>query len=246
MENSSQYQLDPELRAKLLADLPPVKADSEKLSEESAADLICNFPNLTGINAGMPIGEVEGILEREGKAAYNKYTLLVQIDESKQKLQQLKQDVEKEELRLLNLNKQLKNDSLSFAEKRKRGHPTKDVNRTDVTKRLIKKWILALQVELEVTSCVDLAKMMDEDANINNERNWRIWRNGTHIPPPKTFQELMSTRIKKGKYAGKTLSNISLSLKTPDIHDLFSLLYPRIFDEEARAAEAAEAVRNFV
>ena len=237
MENSSQYQLDPEIRAKLLAGLPSVKASDDKLSEESVADIVCNFSNLKGIKAGMPIGEVEIILERESKAAYNKYLLVIQIDESKQKLEQLKQDVDKEELRLLNLNKQLKKDSLHFTEKHKREY----LNHTDLVKRLIRSWILALQDLLDAHSCSALTKVIDEDAPINNERNWRIWLNGSQIPPPKTFQTLMSLRInKKGEYDGKTLSSVSLSLNTPDIRNLFSLLYPIIFDDEAQVAEAAE------
>ena len=246
MENSFEYQLDPKERAILLAELPPVKADNEKLSEESATELICNSPNLTGIETGMTIGEVKAILERESKAAYNKYILVNQIDESKQKLQQLRQDIDKEELQLLNLNKQLKNYSLLFFEKPNREY----LNHTFLVKRLIKSWILALQDELKVSSCSALTKMLDEEANINNERNWRIWLNGSQIPPPKTFQKLMLLKIKKkGEHEGKTLSSVSLSLNTPDIRNLFSLLYPIIFDEEAQVAEAAvtaEALRDFV
>ena len=75
MENSSEYQLEPEKRAILLAKLPPLRADNEKLSEENATELICSSPNLSGIDAGMTIGEVKAILERESKAAYNKYIL---------------------------------------------------------------------------------------------------------------------------------------------------------------------------
>ena len=238
MRNTSKYQLDPKERAILLAELPPVKASNEKLSEESAEDIICTFPNLIGIKAGMPIGEVEVILERESKAANNKYILVKKIDASEQKLQQLKQVVDKEERRLLNIKKQLKNDSFHFTEKHKREY----LNHTDLLKRLIRSWILALQHELDVSSCSALVKMMNEDISINNERNWRLWLNGSQIPPPKTFQTLMSLRInKKGEYDGKKLSSVSLSLKTPDIRNLFSLLYPIIFDDEAQVAEAAEA-----
>ena len=112
---------------------------------------------------------------------------------------------------------------------------------------MIKSWILALQVELEAGSCSALTKMIDEEANINNERNWRLWLSGTQIPPPKTFQKLMLLKIKKkGIYEGKTLSNVSLSRLTPDIHNLISLLCPIIFDAEAQAAEAAETLKNLV
>lgn len=243
MESSSQYQLDPEIRAKLLAGLPPVKADNEKLSEESATELICNSPNLTGIEAGMTIGELKAILERESKAEYNKYILVNEIDESKLKIQQLKQDLDKEELRLLNFNKQLKKDSFHFTEKHKREY----LNHTVLVKRLIRSWILALQDLLDAHSCSALTKVIDEQAPINNERNWRIWLNGSQIPPPKTFQTLMSLRInKKGEYDGKTLSSVSLSRLTPDIHNLISLLCPIIFDAEAQAFEAAETLKNLV
>lgn len=238
MENSSQYQLDPEIRAKLLAGLPPVKASNEKLSVESADEIICSLPNLIGIKAGMSIGELEVVFEREGKSAFDKYSLLFQIDESKQKIQQLKQNLDKEELRLLNFNKQLKKDSFHFTVKHKREY----LNHTDLVKRLIRSWILALQDLLDAHNCSALTKVIDEEAPINNERNWRIWLNGSQIPPPKTFQTLMSLRInKKGEYDGKTLSSVSLSLNTPDIRNLFSLLYPIIFDDEAQVAEAAEA-----
>jgi hypothetical protein len=241
MENSSEYQLEPEKRAILLAEIPPVKGKKDKLSVESADEIICSSPNLIGIKAGMPIGELEEILERESKAAYSKYILVNEIDESKQKIQQLKQDLDKEERQLLNLNKQLKNYSLLFFEKPNREY----LNQNDLVKRLIKSWILALQVELEASSCSALTKMIDEEANINNERNWRLWLSGTQIPPPKTFEKLMSLKIiKKGIYKGKTLSYVSLSMLTPDIHNLINLLCPIIFDAEAQAAEAAETLKN--
>lgn len=236
MENSSKYQLDPKERAILLAELPPVKASNKKLSVESADEIICNFPNLIRIKAGMRIGEFEVILESESKAAHNKYILVNEIYESEQKLQQLKQDVDKEKLRLLNLNEQLKNYPFHSTEKHNRDY----LNHTALVKRLIKSWILALQHELDVSSCSALVKMMNEDISINNERNWRLWLNGSQIPPPKTFQELMSLKIKKKRKNGKveTLASVSLSLNTPDIRNLFSLLYPIVFDDEAQVAEA--------
>ena len=168
----------------------------------------------------------------------NSYILVNKIDESKQKLQQLKQDIDKEELQLLNLNKQLKNYSLLFFEKPNREY----LNHINLVKRLIKSWILALQAKLEVSSCSALVKMMDEDISLNNERNWRLWLNGSQIPPPNTFQKLMSIKMKKKLKNGKveTLASVSLSLNTPDIRNLFSLLYPIIFDDEAQVAEAAE------
>lgn len=231
MTSEPKYALDPEIRAKLLASLLPLKAGSEKLSEAAFADIFCDFPDLAGIKQCMQLGDLVEVLEQGSKAAYNKsgQKFRNQIDDANHKIKLLKQEIEKEELLIVESKKQLKNCLLNSSEKRGPGNPPKSLRRNDVTKQLLAKWILALQVGLGVTSCTGIESMMDT----GNKRNWQGWLKGTRVPSSKNFLSLLSSKITEGKHKGKTLANIPLTSGAPSAHTLFKLLCRDEFGEES-------------
>lgn len=231
MTTDSKYRLDPEIRAKILASLPPARADSEKLSEAEFFEIVCDLPDVIGIKQGMSVGAVVDILEREGKDASEKFgqTWHNQIFDSTHKITLLKQEIESQEALIREANKHLKRlKSKGSSENRGRGRPKKSLIREESTKQLMAKWIRALQTELEVTTCSKLEDMINE----TGQRNWQHWLSGKAVPTSSNFLKLMSAEILKGKHAGKVLADIPTPAGAPSARNLFNLICQDQFVEE--------------
>ena len=224
MEIVPKYVLDPEIRAKILASLPPIKTNSEKLSENDVADIFCDLPDVVGIKVGMSSDAAMEILKQESKIAYIDFgqTFHDQIDSSKNRINFLKHEIAKEKELILKLKSELKVWLSNSAKKLERRRPPKSAERKVATKHLLEKWILAIQTELGVSTRSALEAMINSDQD--DVRNLLLWRDGTRTPSPDSLLRLLSLEITTGKHVGKTLANIPLPQGAPMAHNIFKLI----------------------
>ena len=116
------------------------------------------------------------------------------------------------------------------AKKLKRRRSLKSSERKVATKHLLKKWILALQTELGVSTRTAIEAMINSDQD--DVRNLLLWHDGARTPSPDCLLRLLSLEIITGKHKGKTLANIPLPQGVPMAHNIFNLICRGNIDDD--------------
>ena len=224
MEIVPKYVHEPEVLAKILASLPPIKTNSEKMTVDDVADIFCDLPDVVGIKVGMSTDAAMEILKQESKIAYIDFgqTFHDQIESSENRINFLKQEIAKEKELILKVKSELKVLLSNSAKKLERRRPPKSTEHKVATKHLLKKWILALQTELRVSTRAAMEAMINSYQD--DIRNLLLWRDGTRTPSPDSLLRLLSLKIITGKHEGKTLANIPLPQGAPMAHNIFKLI----------------------
>lgn len=218
-----EYKLDPEVRAKILEEVSSnfKPLGNEGLSEENFFELICDLPHLSGITPGMHADKIAEILSREIQESRAEFgqNWHDQIFHSSHQITLLKLEIERHEAKIREANRQLRKLRSKASTKIGRGRPERDLRLEEITKQLVAKWIQALKVELGVTTCAGLERMIDD----TNQINWRNWLNGKALPTSNSFLNLMSKKINKGQHEGKILFDVPTP-GSPSSFNLFNLI----------------------
>ena len=214
----------PEVLAEILASLPPIKTNSEKMTVDDVADIFCDLPDVVGIKVGMSTDAAMEILKQASKIAYIDFgqTFHDQIESSENRINFLNQEIAKEKKLILKVKSELKVWLSTSAKKLERRRPPKSAERKVATKQLLEKWILALQKVLGVSTRSALEAMINSDKD--DVRNLLLWRDGTRTPSPESLLRLLSLEITTGIHVGKTLANIPLPQGAPMAHNIFKLI----------------------
>lgn len=228
---SSNYSIPEELRLSLLP--PPYPYKDGVLPEHSALAL---HPEIwgCGIRAEMPADEAIQALKSYQKTLDENAELLrleEEIFNCTLQLRRQLEEVEKTESRIRELKKEKQKFKLQAArdasggenknQKRGRGRPRpiSSPEHQAAIQDFVASWVKCVKNEMAVQTCSDLGSLIPG----SDQRNWRNWQNGKTIPSPKSFLEVITSRItRKGhEHLGKCLAEIST---TPESHDLYCLL----------------------
>ena len=128
------------------------------------------------------------------------------------------EEVEKTESRIREIKKEKKKFKLQAArdassgenkdQKRGRGRPRpiRSAEHQAAIQDFVANWVKCVKNEMAVKTCSDLESLIPD----SDQRNWLNWQNGKRIPSPKSFLEVIASRItQKGhKHYGKCLAEI--------------------------------------
>lgn len=227
---SGSYSIPEELRLSLL---PPPYSYKDGVLPENSLTL---DPEIwgCGIKSGMPVDKAIQALKSYHKALDENAKLLTleeEIFNSTLQLRRQLEEVEKTESRIRELKKEKQKFKLQAArdasagenkdQKRGRGRPRpiRSPEHQAAIQGFVANWVKCVKNEMDVQTCSDLGSLIPD----SDQRNWRNWQNGKTIPSPKSFLEVITSRItKKGhEHYGKCLAEIPT---TPESQDLYCLL----------------------
>lgn len=144
------------------------------------------------------------------------------IVSAKQKIRELRRQIEEQEELILKAQAVIKNYKRIAREASPAGpgRPFRSEYRESIVRSFIVQWVRSLMKALEVKGC-GAKSGLEMMVSSSQERNWRRWLNGDAIPSYSTFDDLLDARITTGKYAGKLLCDVPVS---PTHHQVLTLL----------------------